>query len=84
MSKQPATADELRACLAQVTAAIDSLLTAKTPAAVDVSSCPAEVQPVIVATNRLIAFVREGDHRYVVVTAVVLGVMCASVLLGRI
>ena len=59
MSKQPATADELRACLAQVTAAIDSLLTAKTPAAVDVSSCPAEVQPVIVATNRLIAFVRE-------------------------
>src|SRR5450756_2194707 len=59
MSKQPATADELRDCLAQVAAAIDSLLAAKKPAEVDAGSCPAEVEPVIAATNRLIGFVRE-------------------------
>jgi len=40
--------------------------------------------PFVRVAGSLIAFVREGDHRYVVVTAVVLGVMCASVLLGRI
>jgi len=40
--------------------------------------------PFVRVAGSLIAFVREGDCRYVVVTAVVLAVMCASVLLGRI
>lgn len=40
--------------------------------------------PFVRVVGSLIAFVREGDRRYVVVTAVVLAVMCVSVLLGRI
>jgi predicted signal transduction protein with EAL and GGDEF domain len=56
---ETASAGELRACLTQVTTAIDALLAAKTPRALDTGSCPAEVEPVIAATNRLIAFVRE-------------------------
>jgi two-component system cell cycle response regulator len=62
MSAQPASADELRACLAQVTTAIDSLLVANNPPEIDASVCPAEVEPVIAATNHLIAFVREIEE----------------------
>jgi two-component system cell cycle response regulator len=62
MSAQLATADELRACLAQVTTAIDSLLVANNPPEIDADACPAEVEPVIAATNRLIAFVREIEE----------------------
>lgn len=40
--------------------------------------------PFVRVAGSLVAFVREGDCRYVVITAVVLAVMCASVLLGRI
>jgi uncharacterized membrane protein len=40
--------------------------------------------PFVRVAGSLIAFVREGDRRYVVITAVVLAVMCASVLLGRV
>jgi uncharacterized membrane protein len=40
--------------------------------------------PFVRVAGSLIAFAREGDRRYVVLTAVVLAVMCASVLLGRV
>ena len=40
--------------------------------------------PFVRVAGSLIAFAREGDRRYVGITAVVLAVMCASVLLGRI
>lgn len=40
--------------------------------------------PFVRVAGSLVAFARERDRRYVVVTAVVLAVMCASVLLGRI
>jgi uncharacterized membrane protein len=40
--------------------------------------------PFVRVAGSLVAFVREGDRRYVVITAVVLAVMCLSVLLGRI
>ena len=40
--------------------------------------------PFVRVAGSLVAFAREGDRRYVVITAVVLAVMCVSVLLGRI
>ena len=40
--------------------------------------------PFVRVAGSLIAFAREGDRRYVVLTGVVLAVMCVSVLLGRI
>ena len=40
--------------------------------------------PFVRVAGSLVAFAREGDRRYVVVTALVLVVMCVSVLLGRV
>ena len=40
--------------------------------------------PFVRVAGSLVAFAREGDRRYVAITAVVLAVMCVSVLLGRI
>jgi uncharacterized membrane protein len=40
--------------------------------------------PFVRVAGSLVAFVREGDRRYVLVTAFVLAVMCLSVFLGRI
>jgi uncharacterized membrane protein len=39
--------------------------------------------PFVRVAGSLVAFARERDRRYVLVTAVVLAVMCVSVLLGR-
>jgi len=39
--------------------------------------------PFVRVLGSIIAFAREGDRRYVIITAVVLAVMCLSVLLGR-
>jgi uncharacterized membrane protein len=39
--------------------------------------------PFVRVAGTIVAFARERDRRYVLVTAVVLVVMCASVLLGR-
>jgi len=39
--------------------------------------------PFVRVAGSLVAFAFEGDRRYVVVTAIVLVVMCLSVLLGR-
>jgi uncharacterized membrane protein len=40
--------------------------------------------PFVRVAGSLVAFARDGDRRYVLITAVVLAVMCLSVLLGRI
>jgi uncharacterized membrane protein len=40
--------------------------------------------PFVRVAGSLVAFARERDGRYVLVTAVVLAVMCLSVLLGRV
>jgi uncharacterized membrane protein len=39
--------------------------------------------PFVRVAGSLVAFARERDRRYVLVTAVVLAVMCVSVLLGK-
>ena len=39
--------------------------------------------PFVRVLGSIIAFAREGDRRYVLITAVVLAVMCLSVALGR-
>jgi len=39
--------------------------------------------PFVRVLGSVIAFAREGDRRYVLITAVVLAVMCLSVALGR-
>jgi uncharacterized membrane protein len=39
--------------------------------------------PFVRVAGSLVAFARERDRRYVLITAVVLAVMCASVLLGK-
>jgi uncharacterized membrane protein len=39
--------------------------------------------PFVRVAGSLVAFARERDRRYVLITAVVLAVMCVSVLLGR-
>ena len=39
--------------------------------------------PFVRVAGSLVAFVRQRDRRYVLITAVVLSVMCVSVLLGR-
>lgn len=40
--------------------------------------------PFVRVAGSVVAFARERDRRYVLVTAAVLAVMCASVLLGRV
>jgi uncharacterized membrane protein len=39
--------------------------------------------PFVRVLGSIVAFAREGDRRYVLITAVVLAVMCLSVVLGR-
>jgi len=39
--------------------------------------------PFVRVLGSVVAFAREGDRRYVLITAVVLAVMCLSVVLGR-
>jgi uncharacterized membrane protein len=39
--------------------------------------------PFVRVAGSVIAFAREGDRRYVLITAVVLAIMCLSVVLGR-
>ena len=39
--------------------------------------------PFVRVAGSVVAFAREGDRRYVLITSVVLAVMCLSVLLGR-
>jgi uncharacterized membrane protein len=39
--------------------------------------------PFVRVAGSIVAFARAGDRRYVLITAVVLAVMCASVLIGK-
>ena len=39
--------------------------------------------PFVRVLGSIVAFAREGDRRYVLITAIVLAVMCLSVVLGR-
>ncbi len=39
--------------------------------------------PFVRVAGSIVAFAREGDRRYVLITSVVLAVMCLSVVLGR-